>query len=479
MIDLGNGNGIEGYARINVILGKNGTGKSTLLRLMDTSLSGGEACIRYITPERGGELVYEGGIETNIANNADWLSGQRRRNRYEGFRQSSVAQYRSLEVLVLRSIEAERDLRASGFTFEEEIERINEVLDRVRLVRADTVGFDIVRKADGEIARPSDLSSGESELISLAVEFLHFASQCKLQKYQGKDNWLLLDEPDVHLHPDLQNRLMKLLVNCIPQEHGRVAIATHSTTVLSSLFTLEPDLRVGLKNFGPQMLVFEPVNEALRSILPMFGAHPLSNVFNEKPILIVEGEDDERIWQAATRRSEGRLAVYPCAAGDVQSMNGYETAARNIIDCVYDDAKAFSLRDRDEDPYEIEDIGPVTRCRLACRNAENLLVSDDVLSELGTKWELVQSALGKWIDENPDHPRHGDAIAFRDSGWDRQNCQLKNLRMLIVGLAGSNKPWEVAVGQAIARLPENNFEGAHCLKEYLGPKLVAALSLNS
>ncbi|WP_162178909.1 AAA family ATPase [Thioclava atlantica] len=477
MIDLGNGNSIAGYRKINVILGKNGSGKSTLLRLMDSRLSGKDACIRYITPERGGELTYDGNIETNRSHNPNWMTNTRRKNRWEQFRQSSVAEFRNLETLVLRSIERDSKLRATDFKFDAEVDRINEVLERVSLVRADTAGFDIALKDGGNTIKAADLSSGESELISLAVEVLYFAYLCKQEKYRDQDNWLLLDEPDVHLHPDLQYRLMQLLVNSTRDANGRIAIATHSTSILSGLCSLSEDVRVGLKHFGPNALEFRSVDDAMRSVLPMFGAHPLSNVFNEKPPLILEGEDDERIWQAAVRRSNGRISVYPCVASDIQSMNQYEVAARDLIESVYDDARAFSLRDRDSDPYEIDDMGPIIRMRLNCRNAENLIVTDDVLAELGTDWTSLRGTLEKWISDNPDHSRFAAASAFRDSGWKRQNFQLKELRMLLVGLTGSNKPWEVAVGQAIAKLPENRFNGGHSLREYLGTKAVRELGL--
>ena len=73
MIDLGDGNRICGYGDINVILGKNGSGKSTLLRLLDTKLSGDSCCIRYITPERGGQLIYDGSIEANRSQIINWF----------------------------------------------------------------------------------------------------------------------------------------------------------------------------------------------------------------------------------------------------------------------------------------------------------------------------------------------------------------------------------------------------------------------
>jgi hypothetical protein len=45
-------------------------------------------------------------------------------------------------------------------------------------------------------------------------------------------------------------------------------------------------------------------------------------------------------------------------------------------------------------------------------------------------------------------------------------------------LAGSQKPWEVAVGQAIARLlTAPAMQGDNSLPSYLGPKLVSTLKL--
>lgn len=271
---------------------------------------------------------------------------------------------------------------------------------------------------------------------------------------------------------------MRLLVDVMKDVNGRIAIATHSTSVLSSLFGLcRSELRLGLMHSGPEALLFQPVSAAMKSVLPMFGAHPLSNVFNERPPLIVEGEDDERIWQSAVRRSEGRISLFPCVAKDIQSMNEHEIAAGSLIESVYEDARAFSLRDRDDEPYEIGDVGPVIRMRLSCRSAENLIVTDDVLVELGTDWPSLRATLEKWITDNPEHRRIAEMKGFQDSGWNRKNFKLKDLRMLIVGLTGSTKPWEVAVGQAIAQLHKNRFAGADSLLEFIGKKAVTALRL--
>ncbi len=469
---------LKGLGQINVILGKNGCGKSTLLRTLDDQTRN-SGYVRYITPERGGLLKFEGGIDTNIQD-INWFGSVRRSNRNDNFRQISVSQFRRLETLVLRKIEQDPDTRANPtITFDSTIGVINELLDNVEIVRTENAGFQVRQKDNSQWREVELLSSGEAELISLAIEILSFTYASEQEAYRHTNNWLFFDEPDVHLHPDLQYRLMHLLSTAAAGKPFRVVISTHSTAILSALND-QGDVNVAFMERYQKQLNFEPVVPALKAVLPIFGSHPLSNVFNAKPILLVEGEDDERIWQQAGRSSKGKIRVWPCAAGDIQSLNEYEEKARSIIGAVYENAKAFSLRDRDDAPYEIEDLERVVRTRLNCRNAENLLLSDDVIHDLGTKWPTLQTAIEGWIKQSPQHPQLVVATQFRDGGWDRRNADIKALRNVLMALMGSQKPWEVAVGQSIAGL--NRFgirSGGDSLASFLGPKIVEALELQS
>ena len=69
-------------------------------------------------------------------------------------------------------------------------------------------------KGSKKSVRANDISSGESELISLGIEFLVFGEELQAEK----DNWLLIDEPDVHLHPDLQARLVRFLEKLVKEK---------------------------------------------------------------------------------------------------------------------------------------------------------------------------------------------------------------------------------------------------------------------
>ena len=110
--------------KINIILGKNGCGKSSILRILDaqsliiddTKYEGNK---RYISPERGGVVLYNANIENSIKSNNTWLSTERRKNQSGNFRNQSAALFKDFEVNVLRKIEQDDTLRKdASFTFD-------------------------------------------------------------------------------------------------------------------------------------------------------------------------------------------------------------------------------------------------------------------------------------------------------------------------------------------------------------------------
>jgi len=319
--------------------------------------------------------------------------------------------------------------------------------------------------------QPQDISSGESELISLGIECLVFEREC----VPNASNFLLIDEPDVHLHPDLQARFARFIEELASAGKFSLLIATHSTALLGAM-SEDSQTRLAFMRFGETEITFSPVGDAHRKVLPVFGAHPLSNVFNQAPVLLVEAEDDERIWQQAVRSARGAIKVYPCGVDGINELAAFEAEVVKILESVYDFAVGFSLRDRDLGPTEISDLGPIKRLRLNCRSAENLLVSDEVLARADLSWGVLQSRIDEWLTSNTTHPHYAAMRAFQGTGFDRSNSDLKEIRNDLVGLMGSNKPWEVLVGQTIAGLGGDPGNIAPCsIRTFLGSRVCQLL----
>lgn len=480
-MDINNVNGytLKNLNKINILLGKNGCGKSYLLRQVESGLSSKTDIFgktKYITPERGGSLIYEAGIEQNTILDPSWLSDTRRKNQFNQFRQQSVAQFRKLETIVLREIENEKR-GEKEYSFDNYIDEINSLLDRIYIKRGDIkkgeISFKIFQRDNDNETSPDAVSSGESELISLGIEGLIFSKELVL----GKENILFLDEPDVHLHPDLQFRLMQFLTRLLDKNDFKILIATHSTAILGAL-EFYKNTHIAFMGFFQKDIEFSPISDVYRKILPVFGAHPLSNIFNEAPVLLLEGEDDERIWQQAVRTSRGSIRIYPCACGDINKLNEFEEETKKIISAVYDNAKAYSLRDRDDSDEPIDDLPPVIRMKLSCRSAENLLLSNEVLDNFNLNWDELKKKINGWIEKNTEHSHYSAMQKFKEGDYDRKNADLKEIRNDLMGIIGSPKPWEVIVGQVVASLNWNeqtDFSKEGGIYNFLGEKVVKNL----
>lgn len=465
---------LKELGKINIILGKNGCGKSTLLKELDKKYnSEAQYKIKYITPERGGKFEHDSNIERQITKEHQVFTDSRRKNRSEAFRQQSFAQLKKLELLILRELEesvgAIPEVTGSERpSFKSVFDKLNELLDNIELKRDNNDVFQIYNKTNSQKMDPESISSGEAELISLGIECLIFDKECEVDK----NNILLLDEPDVHLHPDLQARLSHFLRTLL--EHKKkaiVVIATHSTAFLGALEDFD-GTKVAFMKAGDKELQFNSITDEYRKILPIFGAHPLSNIFNLSPIFLVEGEDDVRIWQQAIRSSNRTLKLYPCDTDGLDNMSKYESDVSKILTCVFDDAAAYSLRDRDDNNIVHNKLNNFTQFVLSCRSPENLLLTDEVLELLETNWDDLQDKINSWLNHNKQHVHYLEMSKFKDEGYDRKSHSLKIIRNDIMHIIGKNIAWEIAIGKTIGKLisddkkPNSKIENS--IAAYLG-----------
>ncbi len=90
------------------------------------------------------------------------------------------------------------------------------------LDRDDNVWF---KNDKGEKFEINDLSTGEKTLLS-KVLYLYF------QDYT--DKVILIDEPELSLHPSWQNKVLKIYENFAKQNNCQIIIATHSPHIISS-----------------------------------------------------------------------------------------------------------------------------------------------------------------------------------------------------------------------------------------------------
>ena len=331
------------------------------------------------------------------------------------------------------------------------------------------------------------LSSGENELLCLVIECMWFAEEASTNENKDKYCLLLLDEPDVHLHPDAQIKFIKFLQELADRAKNlKFIIATHSLTILNAGIN-NADYKFAFMQNQEKSITFNSIIPEYEKILPSFGIHPLSQVFNQKPILIVDGEDDERIWVQAVRSSLGKINVYPCPRSYPYEAdfkhNEFDEIVNKICLSLYENSKAYSLRDGDKNIGEnIDDLEKVIRMRLNCYSAENLVLTDELLQKQQLTFETLKNKLDYWIssEDHKDKPEQHEKLSimkeFKNSDYDRRCFKIKDITNLIVGsIMNCTRSWETLVGQTIANIKWNestDFKNDGSILCFLGEKLV-------
>lgn len=435
--------------RINVILGRNGAGKSQFLRGLDLGMCQAPTNFRvsYVTPERAGTFQRDAGIEANAANHATWATDTRRANQASGFKSMSHLALRNAERAYLVKLE---DIDARGKSFQRDcLDPISRMLSNVSIVRGE-MDFEFVT-ATGITVKAHELSSGESETIALAAEVLSFLSSLD----KNKTNVLLLDEPDVHQHPDLQARFGQYLLDKMnrldeaEREKVVICIATHSTPLVCALASSDMT-SIGTKEYDSATVTMEVPGDTLRKVGPFFG-HPLSMSLSTDPMLILEGEDDERAWQQAARTSQGKIRLFPVLATSVDQQSELETFTDRMLTAICDTPLAYSLRDGDGTAGPLSKVGCVVRFRLQCYAIENTLLTTECLAKMKIdSWADFETKTATWIAANAGHraiPQLKELLASADR---LRNVKIKDIRNIILAITETKKPWEVIVGQALA-----------------------------
>jgi ATPase components of ABC transporters with duplicated ATPase domains len=441
---------VKKISNINILLGRNGAGKSRFLRRLDETFAHNtEFNVRYISPERAGVFQRDGNIMNNMERNPQWLKDVRRRNQADNFKSASANLLREIEVTYLRRLQDTESIRLdSARNFRgDRLDRINALFSNISIAQD---GAELVFRGNtGEIIAPDQISSGESEAVALASEIMYFFETLSVEKF----NMLLLDEPDVHLHPDLQARLARFIAGLVDEldanlkSRTAVFAATHSTPFVCAL-TTHGAASIGTKAFGIDVVTFSPANEQLKKVSPFFG-HPLSLSLSNDAMLIVEGEDDERVWQQAARTSNGRIKLFPVIATSVDQLGELERFCAPFLASIYENPVAYSMRDGDGISESLHDVGPVVRFRLACYAVENLLVTDEALAVMGTTWPGFVDRAREWISHNEQHKDIQLLQELINSETRLRHKKIKAIRQLVCSVLDCTKPWEVVVGQAL------------------------------
>jgi len=156
---------------------------------------------------------------------------------------------------------------------------------------------------------------------------------------------ILLDEPDAHLHPSLQQQLVAQLDKIAQSKGKQILLATHSTELIRSY---EYSMILSLKDRRGKYLAGE---DAKISVLAGIGAAhtaTLHALIQHKKLLIVEGLSDERFLRVLAARAgvewPKNLVVWIWTGKHSERYQLYTQ-----LKCDISGLRAISIRDRDDE----------------------------------------------------------------------------------------------------------------------------------
>lgn len=190
---------------------------------------------------------------------------------------------------------------------------------------------------NNELRSYSELSSGEKEVIVLAFDVL-------LQN--PSDCVILIDEPELHLHPELSFRLVKVLKSI--GERNQIFLFTHSTDIISNSF------ETGVYFIRPRSKVPQG-NQAIRvdleNIDDLLQIPNLRNTIGMlslgKKLLFVEGINtsiDRNVFATLAKSFKSDLAIIPSES--CQNITNLANLAGILQKGIFG-IELFMVRDRD------------------------------------------------------------------------------------------------------------------------------------
>ena len=195
--------------------------------------------------------------------------------------QRNYAQLNSLDILYAIWFYAQRHEHGlSPQTYEAILDEIKHYFPEIEDVESDRTEDDIATLTYTELDRKLDI-------LYSGTGLKHFLDVLLKTTISGAEI-ILLDEPEVGLHPDLQRRFIEYLRRFADEKDVQFFMATHSPVLLNYADTMHYYRVVNIRG---QREVLPVPADAIHTLLSDLGIRP-SDVFNRDICLLVEGASD-------------------------------------------------------------------------------------------------------------------------------------------------------------------------------------------
>jgi len=223
----------------------------------------------------------------------------------------------------------------------------------------------------------SSLSSGEQEVVRIVFDLLRKKiTHCII----------VIDEPEVHLHPALTFRLIETLKD-LGDRSNQYIFLTHSTDLISTYYPTGSVFFInGNKETGNQGERLSDVRGSHSELAELMSQH-LGVFAVGKRIIFVEGKDASRdriIYNSIAQKHLESTNVVP--VGSVENIMLLKTISEQIRSSIYV-VNFYLIRDRDGlTESQVTDLQSTGRIKcLSKRHIENYLLDPEYSAKVATR----------------------------------------------------------------------------------------------
>lgn len=225
----------------------------------------------------------------------------------------------------------------------------------------------------GQTLDVSTLSSGEQQVLNITFDIiLRSPSDCIF----------IVDEPELHLHPELSHKLIRTLQNI--GENNQFIFFSHSADIISSSID---DTVVFMRpaTDGDNQAVRAGRDDDATSGLRLLG-HSIGVISLGKRIVLIEGEEsstDKKVYGNILGSGANDFVLLP--VGNVQTLHNFENIREKVLDKSIWGVEFFMLCDHDAPyPDDIDENNfdyPRLR-RIKRYHIENYFLEEEIFSEV-------------------------------------------------------------------------------------------------
>lgn len=174
----------------------------------------------------------------------------------------------------------------------------------------------------GRRVDPGQLSTGEKSILHLIFS---------LYGYDLENGVMIIDEPEIHLHPQMQRNFLQIINDIGKQFNIQFIIATHSPVFVNK-DNIDNVHRFHSNEMGEPTVKIPQIQESQKSLTEILDYTNSSKIFFVNKVILVEGKTDEyffRFYIDWLRRSDFKLSEsMKMTSYEVLSIEGKQSVNR-------------------------------------------------------------------------------------------------------------------------------------------------------